>query len=137
MFQSHTVKGLLYFRDMPDFGVMPLHTVTKFSSSRFLLVFGVPLGVIFAPRTLDEERWPATNPEEGMRLPIGQEGVLEVGEEGLNDGGLVHTVAGHQPELVAEAEPEAVLPAVGKSHFDGPPQVDDASETIRAEPVGR
>ncbi|MFH1812424.1 MAG: OpgC domain-containing protein [Pseudomonadota bacterium] len=55
MFQSHTIKGLLFFRDMPDWGVHPMHTITKFSSSLFVIVFGLTLGVIFAPRTLRED----------------------------------------------------------------------------------
>lgn len=59
MFQSHTVKGLLYFRDMPDWGIVPMHTLTKLSSSLFVLVFGVTLGLIFAPRT-ENDNWSVT-----------------------------------------------------------------------------
>jgi fucose 4-O-acetylase-like acetyltransferase len=59
MIQSHTVKGLLYFRDMPDWGIWPMHTLTKISSSLFVIVYGVTLGVIFLPRTLTG-KWKAT-----------------------------------------------------------------------------
>ena len=59
MIQSHTVKGLLYFRDMPDWGIWPMHTFTKISSSLFVIVYGVTLGVIFLPRTLTG-KWKAT-----------------------------------------------------------------------------
>ncbi len=61
MIQSHTVKGLMFFRDMPDWGVMPMHTLTKISSSLFVLVFGVTLGVIFLPRTLTDKWYKTRN----------------------------------------------------------------------------
>src|SRR5688572_1332853 len=41
MVMSHTVKGLLPFKELPEWGLVPIHLVTKFSSTLFILVFGV------------------------------------------------------------------------------------------------
>ena len=58
MFLSHTVKGLLSYEQMPDFAILPIHTLTKFSSTLFFLVFGVSLGMFFV-RHVGTTRWPA------------------------------------------------------------------------------
>jgi len=58
MIQSHTVKGLLYFRDMPSWGINPMHTLTKLSSPLFIFVFGLTLGVTMLPKAGDA-RFPA------------------------------------------------------------------------------
>ncbi|MFO7859221.1 MAG: heparan-alpha-glucosaminide N-acetyltransferase domain-containing protein [Ectothiorhodospiraceae bacterium] len=47
MILSHGVKGLLDFDQFPDWGLVPIHALTKFSSTLFILVFGVALGVAF------------------------------------------------------------------------------------------
>lgn len=57
MVLSHTVKGLLPFKDIPDFGLVPVHLVTKFSSTLFLLVFGVASALAFIPR-VGSASWP-------------------------------------------------------------------------------
>lgn len=48
---SHTIKGLLMFEQMPAWGIMPVHTITKFSSSLFFLVFGISLAIFIGPQT--------------------------------------------------------------------------------------
>ncbi len=58
MIQSHTVKGLLYFRDMPDWGINPMHTITKWSSPLFIFIFGLTMGVTMLPKCADD-RFPA------------------------------------------------------------------------------
>ncbi|MEE8408001.1 MAG: OpgC domain-containing protein [Myxococcota bacterium] len=50
MFLSHTVKALLSFGMMPRWGVVPIHVMTKFSSTLFILVFGVTLSLVFLPK---------------------------------------------------------------------------------------
>ncbi|MEZ4270105.1 MAG: heparan-alpha-glucosaminide N-acetyltransferase domain-containing protein [Myxococcota bacterium] len=61
MFLSHTVKGLLWFKHMPDYGIVPIHAITKFSSALFILVFGVTLAVVYLPKvgtaTWPQVRW--------------------------------------------------------------------------------
>lgn len=69
MFLSHTVKSLLSFKLMPDYGVVPIHLVTKFSSSLFILVFGVSMAVIYVPK-VGTEAWPA------MRWKLVRRGLL-------------------------------------------------------------
>jgi len=49
MILSHGVKGLLAFEDFPYWGLVPIHLITKFSSSLFILVFGVSLAVSVLP----------------------------------------------------------------------------------------
>ncbi|MCM2278913.1 MAG: heparan-alpha-glucosaminide N-acetyltransferase domain-containing protein [Oligoflexia bacterium] len=49
MILSHGVKGLLSFEQIPDWGMVPIHLITKISSSLFFLVFGVSLAVIALP----------------------------------------------------------------------------------------
>ncbi len=57
MILSHGVVGLLSFEDLPDYGQIPIHLVTKFASSTFVLVFGIALAVAFLPR-VGTDRWP-------------------------------------------------------------------------------
>lgn len=57
MILSHGIKGLLDFEQMPDWGLVPIHLLTKFSSSLFILVFGIALGVAFLPRVATAD-WP-------------------------------------------------------------------------------
>lgn len=58
MFLSHTVKGLLSHKMIPDYGVVPIHLLTKLSSSLFILVFGFAVAVVFLPKA-GTKRWPA------------------------------------------------------------------------------
>ena len=57
MILSHGVKGLLDFGDFPSWGLVPVHLLTKFSSSLFILVFGISLAVAFLPH-VGTPRWP-------------------------------------------------------------------------------
>lgn len=57
MILSHGVKGLLDFEQFTDWGLVPLHALTKFSSTLFILVFGIALGVAFLPHVGTAE-WP-------------------------------------------------------------------------------
>ncbi|MDB2448799.1 acyltransferase [bacterium] len=57
MILSHGVKGLLDFNQMADWGIVPVHLITKFSSSLFILVFGIALGAAFLPRVGTAD-WP-------------------------------------------------------------------------------
>lgn len=45
MILSHGVKGLLRFDQFPAWGIVPIHLLTKFSSTLFILVFGIALAV--------------------------------------------------------------------------------------------
>lgn len=51
MILSHGVKGLLSFAQIPAWGMVPIHLITKISSSLFILVFGVALAVAYLPKT--------------------------------------------------------------------------------------
>lgn len=51
MILSHTVKGLLSYEQIPDWGLVPVHLLTKFSSSLFFLAFGISLALFFIPST--------------------------------------------------------------------------------------
>ncbi|KLJ02386.1 acyltransferase family protein [Luteimonas sp. FCS-9] len=51
MILSHGTNGLMPFDDFPPWGQVPVHAITKFSSSLFVIVFGVALAVAFVPRT--------------------------------------------------------------------------------------
>ena len=51
MILSHGVNGLLPFERFTDWGMVPVHAVTKIASSLFVIVFGIALAVIFVPRT--------------------------------------------------------------------------------------
>lgn len=57
MILSHGVKGLLDFDQFAPWGIVPLHLLTKFSSSLFILVFGIALGAAFLPRVGTAD-WP-------------------------------------------------------------------------------
>ncbi|PHR01474.1 MAG: hypothetical protein COB32_10690 [Halomonas sp.] len=57
MILSHTVSGLIGIRNVPDWGMVPVHFLTKFSSSLFILVFGIALAVAFLAST-QTEAWP-------------------------------------------------------------------------------
>lgn len=50
MILSHGIVGLLSFDNFPDYGQVPIHLITKFSSSTFVMVFGIALAVAFLPR---------------------------------------------------------------------------------------
>ena len=41
MIISHSVSGLVGIRNVPDWGMVPVHFLTKFSSSLFIVVFGI------------------------------------------------------------------------------------------------
>nr|WP_298058432.1 heparan-alpha-glucosaminide N-acetyltransferase domain-containing protein [uncultured Halomonas sp.] len=57
MIVSHSVSGLVGIRNVPDWGMVPVHLLTKFSSSLFILVFGIALAVAFLPHTQRDD-WP-------------------------------------------------------------------------------
>lgn len=57
MIISHTVSGLVGMRNVPDWGMVPVHLLTKFSSSLFIVVFGIALAVAFLPHTQSDD-WP-------------------------------------------------------------------------------
>jgi uncharacterized membrane protein len=57
MFMSHGVKSLLVFDQMPEWGIVPIHLITKFSSSLFVLVFGISLSLFFTPH-VNTIHWP-------------------------------------------------------------------------------
>lgn len=57
MIVSHAVSGLLGLRLVPDWGMVPVHLITKFSSSLFILVFGIALAVAFLPHVMGDD-WP-------------------------------------------------------------------------------
>jgi hypothetical protein len=57
MVLSHTVMGLLAFRLLPKYGLVPVHLLTKISSSLFILTFGVAVGLVYLPR-VGTARWP-------------------------------------------------------------------------------
>lgn len=58
MILSHGVKGLLSFDQFPAWGLVPIHLVTKFSSTIFFIAFGMSLAVSFAPTTNNPGLWP-------------------------------------------------------------------------------
>lgn len=57
MILSHGVNGLLSFDQFTDWGMVPVHAITKFSSSLFIIVFGVAMAVAFVPKT-GQPDWP-------------------------------------------------------------------------------
>lgn len=57
MILSHGVNGLLRFDQFTSWGMVPVHAITKFSSSLFFLVFGVAMAVAFVPKTTAPD-WP-------------------------------------------------------------------------------
>jgi hypothetical protein len=50
MIVAHGTNGLMPYSDFPDWGQVPVHAITKFSSSLFFIVFGVALAVAFVPK---------------------------------------------------------------------------------------
>lgn len=58
MIVSHGVNGLLSFEQFTDWGMVPIHAMTKFASSLFFIVFGIALAVGFVPH-VGTARWPA------------------------------------------------------------------------------
>ena len=58
MIVAHGTNGLMPYSDFPDWGQVPVHALTKFSSSLFFIVFGVALAVAFVPKTGTPD-WPA------------------------------------------------------------------------------
>lgn len=57
MILSHGVKGLLSFEQFEPWGLVPIHLITKFSSSLFILVFGISMAVAYLP-AVGTEAWP-------------------------------------------------------------------------------
>lgn len=57
MILSHGINGLIQFEDFTSWGWVPIHAVTKFASSLFVMVFGIALAVVFVPKT-DTPDWP-------------------------------------------------------------------------------
>ncbi|AKC86532.1 acyltransferase family protein [Pseudoxanthomonas suwonensis] len=57
MIVAHGTNGLMPYADFPDWGQVPVHALTKFSSSLFFIVFGIALAVAFVPRTGTPD-WP-------------------------------------------------------------------------------
>lgn len=57
MILSHGIKGLMMFEQIPSWGLVPIHLVTKFSSSLFILVFGMALAVSVVPQ-IGTPSWP-------------------------------------------------------------------------------
>ena len=56
MILSHCVKGLIHPSRIPDWGIIPVHLITKFSSSLFILVFGVSVSLFFIPH-ISKKTW--------------------------------------------------------------------------------
>ncbi|OQW46911.1 MAG: hypothetical protein A4S09_03110 [Proteobacteria bacterium SG_bin7] len=56
MMLSHGVKGLLLWEDFPVWGLV-VHTITKFSSTLFIITFGVSLAVAYLPH-VGTPLWP-------------------------------------------------------------------------------
>jgi hypothetical protein len=63
MMLSHCVKGLLVWDDFPAWGLVPIHAITKFSSTLFIITFGISLAISYLPY-VDTPRWP----EKRLRL---------------------------------------------------------------------
>ncbi len=57
MILSHGVKGLLSFDQFPSWGLVPIHLITKFSSTLFITTFGISLAVAYLPYA-GTEKWP-------------------------------------------------------------------------------
>nr|WP_238345948.1 acyltransferase family protein [Luteimonas saliphila] len=57
MIVAHGTNGLMPYGDFPDWGQVPVHALTKFSSSLFFIVFGMALAVAFVPKTTAPD-WP-------------------------------------------------------------------------------
>lgn len=57
MILSHGINGVLSFEQFTSWGMVPIHAITKFASSLFIMVFGIALAVAFVPHTGTPE-WP-------------------------------------------------------------------------------
>lgn len=57
MFLSHTTMALNTWLSLPDYAIMPIHTLTKWSSTLFILVFGVSMAQFYLPKYGTAE-WP-------------------------------------------------------------------------------
>jgi len=57
MILSHGTNGLMPLDDFQAWGQVPVHAITKFSSSLFVIVFGIALAVAFVPKTTAPD-WP-------------------------------------------------------------------------------
>lgn len=49
MILSHTIKGLLSDEMIPTWGFVPIHLITKFSSTLFFIIFGISLALFYLP----------------------------------------------------------------------------------------
>lgn len=57
MILNHGVKGLLPYEDFPDWGLVPVHMITRFASSAFIMIFGVGLALAYLPK-VQSSSWP-------------------------------------------------------------------------------
>lgn len=56
MVLSHTVMGLNTYSHLPSYALVPIHLITKFSSTLFFAVFGVTLALRYLP-SCGTEKW--------------------------------------------------------------------------------
>ncbi len=63
MMISHGIKGLLLWDAFPAWGLVPVHVITKFSSTLFILTFGITLAHAYLPH-VGTPLWP----QKRMRL---------------------------------------------------------------------
>lgn len=63
MMLSHCVKGLLLWESFPEWGLVPIHVITKFSSTLFIVTFGITLAHAYLPH-VGTPLWP----QKRMRL---------------------------------------------------------------------
>lgn len=57
MILSHGVNGMMAMDQLPRIGLIPIHLITKFSSSLFIIVFGIALTIAVLPN-VHSEGWP-------------------------------------------------------------------------------
>src|SRR5690625_5222264 len=57
MILSPGVNGMMAMDQLPRLGLIPIHLITKFSSSLFIIVFGVALTIAVLPN-VHSEGWP-------------------------------------------------------------------------------
>jgi len=58
MMLSHTTMALNTYKLLPDVAFVPVHLITKFSSSLFILIFGISLSLFYLPH-YGTEKWAA------------------------------------------------------------------------------
>jgi uncharacterized membrane protein len=58
MMLSHTVMALNTYQMLPDFAFVPIHLITKFSSSLFIFIFGISIAKFYLPY-YGTEKWPS------------------------------------------------------------------------------